>query len=52
MWNLMKSCRRTDSQDRNRLKDFETKFMVTHGEMLEEGVDGEVGISIYTLLDA
>ena len=37
-------------QDRNRLKDFETKFMITTGGMLKGGMDWEVGIDMYTLL--
>ena len=52
MWNLIKMIQKIYSQNRNRLKDCEAKIMVSKGEMLEEGVDGEVGISIYTLLDA
>ena len=41
---------RKHSQNRNRLKDFETKFTVTKGEMLGQGMVWEVEISIYTLL--
>ena len=39
----------TYSQNRNRIKDFDTKPMVTKGEMLRGGMDWEVGISVYTL---
>ena len=31
-------------------KDFETKLMVTKGEMLSRGIHLEVGINMYTLL--
>ena len=34
---------------KNRLKNFRTKLMVTRGEMLAEGVNWEVGIGTYTL---
>ena len=40
----------TYSQNRNRLKDFKAKFMATKGEMLEGGMNWEVGIGICTLL--
>ena len=49
MWNLTKN----DipySQNRNRLKEFETKLMVTIRATLRGGMDGEVGIGIHTLL--
>ena len=42
--------KRTYSQNRSRLRDFETKFMTTKGEMLGGGLDWEVGIAIYTLV--
>ena len=40
-WNL---------QNRNRLKDFETKLMFTKGEMWWGGVNQRIGIDVYTLL--
>ena len=43
--------KRTDSQNRHRLKDFETKLVVNKGEMLRGGVKWEFGVDIYTLLD-
>ena len=41
---------RTYSQNRDRLKDFEIKFIVTKGETLWGGMDWEDRIGIYTLL--
>ena len=38
------------SQNRNRHKDFETKYLVTKGETLGGGINREVGIGIYALL--
>ena len=37
MWNLMKWCRGTYSQNRNRLRVFETKLMVSKGQRLGGG---------------
>ena len=45
-----KQYKRTYSQNRNRLKDFKTKLMVTEGEALRGGIDCEVGTCIYTLI--
>ena len=49
MWNLVKMVQK-NLQNRNRLKDFETKVMVTNGETLGGWIKWEVGIDIYTLL--
>ena len=53
MWNVIKMTKRTYSQNRNRLKDFENirfgKLRVTKGEMYG-GMDWDVRIGIYTLL--
>ena len=40
----------TYSQNRNRLKDFEIKLMVTKEETLGGGINCKVRIGIYTLL--
>ena len=45
-----KGYKRTYSQNRNRLKDFETKLMVNKGENLGGGINWEVGSDIYKLL--
>ena len=37
-------------QDRNRLKDFETKFMLPKGKCGAGGINQGVGIDMYTLL--
>ena len=50
LWNLIKKYKRTYSQNRNRLKDFETKLMVTKREILMRGINQEVGINICTVL--
>ena len=43
--------KRIYSQNRNRLKDFKTEFMVAKGEIWEGvGINEEVGINIHTLL--
>ena len=39
---ILKSYKKTQSQNRNRLKDFETKLMVTKGKMWD-GWEDELG---------
>ena len=39
MWKLKKWYKRTDLQNRNRLTDFENKFMVTKGERWAGGIN-------------
>ena len=52
MWNMeynLKYFKRTYSQNRNRLKDFETKLMVTKGKT-GKGIKPNAGIDMYILL--
>ena len=50
MWNLKQMIKMNLFTNRDRVTDFETKVIVTKGEMLREGINWEVGIGVDTLL--